>query len=327
MELFQVFWDDQENLFLEFEKDEEEQVLLLPNNLKRINFQYEISKILRNDIHSRQPPDLISIKKIYHSDDYLCFTIKLDEVSAIDDLQFKILGLTIYLYNGNRIEYTFSEKFNISDVSLNEDCYFGYQFFTLGANGTQSQTYTKEKVIQEIKTDFSKNTEERKVIYEKNSIATVSIDNQSLLSMIKENNETLKSIEFHIKNLTKTLMDMSINTASFGPPRGVPQRIPGPVIERIKSPQSPSLIQNRGSSAKILVIKEMKDIFQKTTDKNNGFSIKDILKPMSNDELRLITLDDEELQKREAAAIKNQIKRLENKKNDEIQLEDLKKPE
>ena len=75
MELFQVFWDDQKKLFLEFEKNDEEQVLFLPESINRLNVHFEISKVVKQDIYFKQTPSLVSIKKIYHSTEYLGFSI------------------------------------------------------------------------------------------------------------------------------------------------------------------------------------------------------------------------------------------------------------
>jgi len=73
MELFQVFWDDQRKLFLEFKKNDEEQTQFLPDKIKRLNFQFEISKIVKQEIYYKQSPSLVSIKKIYHSNDHRWF--------------------------------------------------------------------------------------------------------------------------------------------------------------------------------------------------------------------------------------------------------------
>jgi len=325
MELFQIFWDDQKKLFLEFKKDEEEQVLFLPDKIKRLNFRFEISKIVADQIYYRQTPSLISIKKIYHSQDYLSFSIDMDEIQGYDDLQFKILKLSIHLYSGKRIEYTFTEKFNISDIWINEDCYAGFQYIDLTKNRNQRQNFTKEKVIKEIKKDYTKNKEERTYVYEKNSVESYSVD-QSLIAMINESNKTLKNIESHLLNLTSTLQNMPLNTVSVGPPQRMPQRIPGASMSRVTSEKVASLIKSSASSVKMLVIKEMKEKFKEVSEKNNGFSVKDILKPMSEEEHKALTLNEEDLKKKSEEAINNQIKRLQKKDNNKIDLNDLKKP-
>ena len=325
MELFQVFWDDQKKLFLEFEKNDEEQVLFLPEKISRLNVQFEISKIVKQDIYYKQTPSLVSIKKIYHSTEYLGCSIELDEIHGFSDIQIKILRLTIYLYSGQRIEYTFSEKFNVSDIWVNDDCYAGFQFVDLSLPKNQRKKFTRERVVQATKTDFNQKKEEKTVIYEKRSIESIPTD-QSVISMMNESNKTLKNIEKHLASLALTLQNMPTNPISYGPPSGVPQRIPGMGIERIKGPDVQSLIQGRGSSAKLLVIKEMKTIFRETTEKNSGFSIKDILKPMDEKELQAITLSEEELIKKEEESIKNQIKRFKKQQEEKIKLTQLKEP-
>ncbi|TKJ26122.1 MAG: hypothetical protein CEE42_05730 [Promethearchaeota archaeon Loki_b31] len=331
MELFQVFWDDQRKLFLEFKKNDEEQVQFLPDKIKRLNFQFEVSKIVKQEIYYKQSPSLVSIKKIYHSNEFLCFTIELDEIQGYTDIQIKVLKLTIYLYSGHRIEYIFSEKFNILDIGINDDCYDGFQFIDLSLGKGQKRKVTQERVVQSIKTDYNQNKEERTIIYEKNSIESISAD-QSVISMMKESNDTLKNIELYLKNLTLTMQNMSVNPISYGPPIHTPQRVLGPGIERIKRSELPSLIQSRGSSAKLLVIKEMKTKFREITEKNKGFSVTDILKPMNEDELKAIVLSDEELRKKEEIAINNQIKRFKKKqeqqehKENKIKLKKLNKP-
>jgi len=325
MELFQVFWDDQKNIFLEFEKNDEEQVLFLPEKIIRVNLQFEISKIVKHEIYYKQSPTLISIKKFYHATNRLGFSIELDEIQGFSDIQIKILRLTFFLNSGHKVEYTFTEKFNISDIWVNDDCYDGFEYIDLRGTRSQRTKVTQERVIHAVKTDFNQNTEERTTIYEKKSIENISVDS-SLLSMIAENNKTLKSIERHLKNLSLTLQSLPVNPILSGPPIRTPQRISGPGIERTKRTGPPSLIQSRGSSAKVLVIKEMKAKFKETTEKNQGFSIQDFLKPMGEAELNAITLNDEELIELEEKAIKNQIKRFEQQQEQEIKLLELKTP-
>ena len=52
----------------------------------------------------------------------------------------------------------------------------------------------------------------------------------------------------------------------------------GPGIERIKQPTKPALIQGQMSSNKLMVIREMKSIFNVNIDKNSGFNIKPSMK-------------------------------------------------
>ncbi|MFX1377138.1 MAG: hypothetical protein ACFFA0_15135 [Promethearchaeota archaeon] len=325
MELFQVFWDDGKRLFLEFKKDERENQFLLPEKIKRLNLKFEISKNIKQDRFSNQPPYLVSIKKFYYSDEFLCFSIDLNEVYGYDDLQIRILRLTVFLNSGQRIEYTFEEKFKISDIWINEDCYAGFQFIDLTLKKNQHSSFTREKVYQKVKTDFNNEKRKSTVIYEKNSIKSISVD-ESIISMISESNKTLKNIENHLKNLNMTLQNMPVGNFSYNSPPRLTNRNSDNEIERIRVPTKPALIQGQMTSGKLMVIQEMKTIFKQNIDKNEDFNVKDILKPLTEDELKEIMVDDEILMEKEKEAITNQIKRLQKHQEKEIQLKDLKKP-
>jgi len=322
MELFQIFWGDQNKLFLEFEKDENEKKVYLPDKIRSLNLQYEISK---QEVFHKEPPYLISIKKIFHSDDTLAFTIDLDLINNLEDLQIKILRLFIFLHSGQRIEYSFREIFKISEIEFNEDYYVGFEFEDLSIKKNLKSKYIQEKIYEEIKTDFDKSEQKRTVIYEKKRVENIPED-FSLISMVGESNKTLKNIEDQLKNLAVILKSMSFNTATYPPSIPVVKRSQETGIERIKIlPSKPNLIQMGAPSAKMLVVKEMKSIFQKSREKNDEFRITDILKPMSEEDLRSIMLSDEELKEKEQESINNQIKRLESKQKDQLSLENLKK--
>ncbi len=323
MELFQIFWDDQNKLFLEFKKNKEEKQLFLPENIKRLNLQFEI---LKQEVFYKEPPYLISIKKLFHSKEALSFAIDLDLISTLENLQIKILRLVVFLYSGQRIEYSFEDTFKMSEISINEDCYIEYEIENLDPNKNLKGTFTQEKIYEEIKTEYTKYEQKRTIVYEKKAFESTP-KNNSLNSMISESNKTLKNIEEQLKNLTVILKNGSFTNQQYLPAPPVIKRSQEIGIERIKQPYSKDgLIQSGVSSAKILVIKEMKSVFKESYEKNNGFSIKDILEPMSDEELKSLILDEKQLEEKEEEAIKNQIKRLEKHKKKELSLEKLKKP-
>jgi hypothetical protein len=70
----------------------------------------------------------------------------------------------------------------------------------------------------------------------------------------------------------------------------------------------------------------MKSIFKSNTENNSDFDIRNILKPLSKEELESMMLDEEELALREKKAIKNQIERFNKKENNIVQLDNLKPP-
>ncbi|MHA2400180.1 MAG: hypothetical protein ACXADU_15000, partial [Promethearchaeota archaeon] len=296
MELFHVFWDDGKRLFLEFKKDERENQILLPEKIKRLNLKFDISKTAKQKLVN-QPPYFVSIKKIYYSNEFLCFTVDLDEIFGCNDLQIRILKLTIFLFSGQRIEYKFEEKFNISDVWVNEDCYVGFDYIDLGLRKNQHNAFIQEKVFQEVKTDFNHQKRESRVIYEKNSVKNISID-ESIISMISESNKTLKNIEKHLRNLNNTLLNMPATNLSYNTPPYLPDTASDIPIERIRIPSKPLLIQSQMSSGRLMVIQEMKTIFNKNIEENSIFNVKEILKPMSEEELLKMMPDKDLLKKK-----------------------------
>jgi predicted amino acid-binding ACT domain protein len=75
-----------------------------------------------------------------------------------------------------------------------------------------------------------------------------------------------------------------------------------------------------------MVIKEMKTIFEQSTDENSIFNIKNILKPLTEEELNIIMLEDNALKEKEETAINNQMKRFKKEQEKVINLKTLKKP-
>lgn len=324
MELFQILWDDQNSLFLEFKKDKKEKLLFLPEKIKRLTLQFEISKCLKQEIYYNNPPYLISVKNLYHSQELLSFSFELDELINFDDLQIKILRITIFLYSGERFEYHLTQSFKITDINFNEDCSFGLEYENLELTKQVKNTITPEERFQKIKTIIHESVEKQTVIYEEKQFETIS-SNNTLMSLMSENNKTLQRIEQELKNLSSTMVHNSHDYSQ------VISRIPmnrssESGIERIRKPTTPTLMQGQMTSSRLMVIKEMKSIFKSNIENNSDFNINDILKPLSEEELKEIKLNDEELEKKEEIAIQNQIKRHKKQSKSEIQLENLAPP-
>ena len=328
MELFQVYWDDQRNLFLEFEKNEKEKELFIPNNIKYINIQFELWKIVNDDLLYKEPPLLISIKKLYHSNDFLSFPIDFDEFLRADDIKLKILKLTIFLCDGRKIEYKLGEKIDLSNIYVNEDCYEGYVLEDLNQRGSFKQSFTHEKVTETIFTDFKNKQERKTIVIEKKKVENVTSNNE-LLEMIRESNESLKTIANELKNLTAVLENLSlsgIQAPMLSPPPNVKSSNSTPITRIKKPPSKMPMLQGPISSAKVQVIREMKEMFNKVKSNGDKFNIKSILKPMSEKELNAIQLSEEELIKKQEELLQKQLKKLEKGKKEPLKLEDLSKP-
>ena len=160
MELFQVFWDDQRNLFLEFKKHEDEKQFFLPETVKRINLRYEISKVFKRESYQNNLPQLISIKTIFFFNDFMAFSIDLSEIIDPEEVQIKILNLTIFLFSGQRIEYSIKRTFTLSEICINEDCYANFSYEEVRADNMAENSITQEKVYHEFEKDF-KNLKEK----------------------------------------------------------------------------------------------------------------------------------------------------------------------
>ena len=104
MELFQVFWDDRRNLFLEFKKDEVDKPFFVSENIRRLNLKYELSRIDRKEGYNKEMPVLVSIKKFLISEDFMAFSIDLDLLIPQEDLEINFVNLTVFFYSGERIE-------------------------------------------------------------------------------------------------------------------------------------------------------------------------------------------------------------------------------
>jgi hypothetical protein len=329
MELFQLYWDDKQNLFLEFEKSKEENQIFLNETVKRVNIRYEISKFYKREVYQNNMPYLVSINRFCFYNEFMVLSIDLSEISDIEDIQIKILCLTIFLYSGKKYDIIISKNFILSEVSVNEDLNFEFNDRKVKAKGKNGNSIVKEKIIQEHETDFENKKEKSTYIYEKNSRIKDPADN-SIISMVLDNTETLKSIVEQLKELNSTLKTMSLQsyniTAYDSPLIGPPKRYSSQEgSERTKT----NIIQKINAELKppgeMYFLPELKDLIKNNED------IRKVLKPMSEEELHNITLNDEKLKEKQELAFQRHVVRIEkekkNKKSKEIILENLKKPD
>jgi len=159
MELFQVFWDDQRNLFLEFKKDQLENQLFLPGTIKRINLKYEISRNNKRDRCFRQEPYLISVRNFYFFNEFMAFSIDMSEINDTNDLQIKIVNIIIILYSGKKIEYAISTTFIMSEICVNDECYSKFKYEEIKTENKTENSILHEKIFQELEKDLKNNKE------------------------------------------------------------------------------------------------------------------------------------------------------------------------
>lgn len=317
MELFQVFWDEERNLFLEFKKDQGEKHLFLPETVKRINLRYEISKIFKHENSQNQFPQLISIKTIYFFNDLIAFSIDLSEINNTEDIQIKILNLTIILYSGHKMEYSIRSTFILSEICKNEDCYanFSYEEIKRENETNIESSATHEKFYHEFETDLKNHKERGRLIYEKSGMKNVS-KKDPIMTLISQNTIAMNSIVEQLKELNSTLKNMPLNNLGYVSPGlaqgGPPNRLESSIRSREKLNIKPP--------GKLPFLSELKEIFE------DNEKFKNYLKPMSEGDLKAITLNDEDLEKKQEQAIEREIKRLEKIESKKVDLEKLNKP-
>ena len=99
MELIQVNWDENEDLFLKFQKDPEEADKIQPENIKNISVHYKLYRKYSN-IHET-PPFLFSTRKSFFNDKYMGVAIELEEIHNVEDVMIDLLSLSIKFNSGN----------------------------------------------------------------------------------------------------------------------------------------------------------------------------------------------------------------------------------
>ena len=289
MELFQVFRDNQKNLFFQFKKSDEEQLKILPETVKRVNLRFEIN---RREACLKKPPSLISIKKFYFFKEFVIFTIDLNEIFDLDGLIIKILHLTVFLQSNKRIETSIYRKFELSEICIDNDFYSecGNEKSEIGKISRSS--FTQEKIFRECKTDYKNNKEKDTFIYEKSQMKRVS-QNDIVMAKIHENNKRLKNIENQLKTVNTTLKNISFNNFNYvsvgQPRRTIPQR----GIERIKKVNEVKSELALRPPRDIYFLSELKALV------NDSERFKNFLKPMSKEELNAITLKDDDMKKKQ----------------------------
>ena len=318
MELFQVFWNDHKNLCLEFKKNEDDKPYIVSENIRRLNLKYELSRIDRKDVYNGEMPILVSIKNFHISEDLMAFSIDLDLLMPQEDLEIKFVNLTVFFLSGKRIEFSINEIYEMSEIHVNEEFDFlNYQKRKKQDNSTP--TITQERVYQEISKDFQNKKEKTTSIYEKKQITNPS-NVLPYVSTIHENSERLKNMELYLKEISETLKHMKFNGTSLGSP-GLSSH-DGTEIKRIK--RIP--VKNVMASKKLSFLPELKQIFNNRLEDGEIFNFREILKPMDEEEHKMIILDDEKLEKKELEKFIRQIEKNEQENSDQIKLDDLKKP-
>jgi hypothetical protein len=122
MELMQLCWDEahQGNLLFKFGIDEEEREEINSETVKSMNLKFELAKRHERSPNIIQEPFLISIKQFHISANLLVFTVELDKLSGLEDLQINVIRLTIFYYSGIKEEIFINQTFQLSEISYSD---------------------------------------------------------------------------------------------------------------------------------------------------------------------------------------------------------------
>ncbi|MGV9171047.1 MAG: hypothetical protein ACOC35_00585 [Promethearchaeia archaeon] len=326
MILYQVAWEDQNDMVLEFVKQsEEDHKLFDPDNIKRLNLKYEISK--RNDFAGTRNayPILVSVKKFHIIQKAIAFSINLDKIINPDELQIYFSKLTVIFHSGKRKEILINKHYRMSDIDIEKDFYT--EFYSANEEELEdflTNSITHEEIYKEVQTDGENNKKKKRVIYKRNQ-AKIDHANSEVVELLRENNQRLENVEKALNNLTKTLQnldELNLKTNSVGNSSALPP--PPPASKTLKKPKNASSLNKKSKSfpqrktatltpknSKMAFLSELKEILNSSKQKSGEFNVKDVLKPMSDDELDEITLKDEDLKKRKLDFISRKIAKQE----------------
>jgi len=322
MELFQIFWDDHKNLFLEFKKDEEDKPIIVPEKIKRFNLKYELLKSGKKDLYYREMPILVSIKKFFISDDLVLFSIDMDLLMIQEDLQINFLSLTIFFQSGKKMEIIINEEYEISEICINEEEIGSiYKKQEFPKENTTTTSITQERVIKQVSKDIQNNKEKSTFVYEKKQIENIS-GSESFIEISRDSNQRLRNVEKYLKEIAESLKHIRFDGISND--SALNQISNDQDIRRIR--RVPSKIIGSGPPKRLAFIGELKGVFENVMKDKDVLNFRDILKPMSDDELKHIILDEEILKKKELEAFTRSMKKIESKDTEPIKLENLKKP-
>ena len=317
MYLNQVAWESQNDLVLEFKnRNEEDPKLNNPEDIKRLNLKYELCKKNDPSRGANAYPILVSVKDFHVIKGAMAFSINLDKIIDPDELQISITKLTIIYNSGKKKAILINKRYWMSDIGRDEDFYT--DFYTAHNKEDEdlgeSNSITQEEVYKEVETDIKNNQKRERIIYKRNHTQiSNSASNSQMTELLKENNQRLENVEKALNNLAQTLKNLgdiklnhsgSSNSPSLPPP-------PSPNSSQMKKSKTRSSSKKPIASfpkrkrknlapknSKMAFLGELKEVLNSSKQKSGDFNIRDVLKPMSDDELKKVTLQEEELEKR-----------------------------
>lgn len=323
MILHQVAWEDQNDLVVEFVKQSEEDYELIDSdNIKRLNLRYEISK--RNSLAGNRNayPVLVSVKDFHIIERALAFSINLDKIIDPEELQIFFSKLTIIFHSGKSKEIFINKRYQMSDIEMDGE--FFTEFYTAQEEDLEdffTDSITHEEVYKEVETNVQNHQKRKRMIYKRNQTAVATNNNQKMTELLRENNKRLQDVEQALLDLTETLQNLdgfrlkelvAGNSSALPPPPSVAKSLKKPKNTSPSNKKSAGFPQRKRKSlspknSKMAFLGELKEVLNSSKQKSGNFNIRDILNPMSKDELANMTLNDEDLEKRKMEFITRNV--------------------
>ncbi|MHA1336857.1 MAG: hypothetical protein ACTSPW_14155 [Promethearchaeota archaeon] len=328
MELFQIYWDETQNLILEFKADHNSDGSLDLADISRLSLKYEIVRADMSGYNnlSESMSSLISIKNFEILDDLIKFSLDFRTLYNKEDFRINFLRLKIHFKSGEFIEYLLKDSYELAEIGSEP---LSNGFFPIERLNDQTASLTSERIISQTQSDLESNVCTKTVIYQRNH-ARFPTHHNELIQLLKENNQRLESLEKSIEKLTAVLTQNlqgsnsiiqtdAMNTSNYDtkislppqslkpPPSPISANKEAPIVPIRKKLSGPPSTLTNIRAPKLAFIGELKSVLQSCKKGGKEFDFRSILKPMSDDELKSITLDDEELYKREIEFFSRQM--------------------
>lgn len=176
MELVELGWNGQNDLFFQFQKEESEPHDFLAEDVQNLNIKFELAKVEKYDLY-KEPPFLVSVKQLHFVNKKIfTFSVTLEDLNDVENLQINIIKVTIFLATGNRLDISINKKFALSDLTIQDSDYFEF---------LEEETIYKRKRKVSIRKTKSKNRPKRS-----SSIIDVTPSQDYSDSIIKKNNSS-----------------------------------------------------------------------------------------------------------------------------------------
>ncbi|MBD3194034.1 MAG: hypothetical protein GF317_03195 [Candidatus Lokiarchaeota archaeon] len=251
MKLLQLCWEDQNRLLFKFQKEQEDRKII-PENIKSINLKFELAKVHERASHIIQQPFLVSIKDIHFAASIIFFSVDLERLTDFEDLQIKVIRLTIFFHSGGRDEIFINKSFHLSEITYDEGEFLEITEEELIYEEKTRYSVKTKKVSKNKKSDREKSSKTKKISHSRN-IQRYSNRQQTECSIPLSEAEYLRWLElkgdktwdttlFEIRKAYKKFNDLELEVKELN---SVIKQI---ALNSSKAPKSPMYLQAPAST-------------------------------------------------------------------------------